>query len=171
MKALALLAGILGTTLLSAAAEDLARVARIPKDERDLAQAAADDFRLQLWDEAAAKYKAIISAHPDCLYAWSNLGVTRFQQGRLDLAAKAFSQAIALNPNDAFCLSDLGLIELQLGQYEQAIGTLKKAVTAQPADAVAYGYLGAAYEKLGRKAEADKAYEDARVLREKLDGP
>ena len=172
MKALILLTGIWGmATVLPALAEDLAHEARIPEGEQDLAQAAADDFRLQHWDNAAAKYKAIIAAHPDCLYAWSNLGVTRFQQGRLDLAADALSQAVKLNPNDAFCLTNLGIIYVQLGRYDEAVALLQKSVALHPNDPMSHNYLGGAYEKMGRRKEGEAEIEKARTLQHQQDGP
>jgi tetratricopeptide (TPR) repeat protein len=155
MKALILLAGILGLTLIPAAAEDLAHTARIPDDERDVAQAAADDFRGQRYEDAAAKYKAIIAAHPDCLYAWSNLGVVRFQEGHLEEARQALEKSLALNPDDVFCLSNLGIVYFQEGRYNDAITALKSAIALQPENRMNHVDLEQAYEKAGRKQDAE----------------
>lgn len=56
--------------------------ARLPDDMRETARDAADLFKKQKYDESAAKYQNIIDKYPESLYAWSNLGVVRFQQGK-----------------------------------------------------------------------------------------
>ncbi len=75
---------------------------RVPEDMRDTAQAASDLFKMQRFDDAAAKYQEIIDKYPESLYAWSNLGVVRFQQGKLNEALRALQQAVKLSPSDAF---------------------------------------------------------------------
>ena len=108
--------------------------ARLPDDMRDTAQEAADLFKNQKYDDSAAKYQTIIDKYPESLYAWSNLGVVRFQQGKFDEALKALQQAVKLSPTDAFSYSNLGIVYYQLGQYENAIDALNSAKALDPTD-------------------------------------
>jgi Flp pilus assembly protein TadD len=170
MKAMVLLAGILGMTLLPAGAEDLAHTTRLPADEREIAQAAADDFNAHRYEDAAAKYKAIIAAYSDCLYAWSNLGVVRFQEGHLEEARQALEHALTLQPNNAFDLSNLGIVYYQLGRFEDAKRMLKKAIQVQPYDPNSHNFLAATDEKTGDKDEAATEMEKARLLWKQREG-
>jgi Flp pilus assembly protein TadD len=165
-----LLAGILCLAFIPALAEDLAHTARLPDNERDVAEAAADDFRGQRYDDAAEKYKSIIAAYPDCLYAWSNLGVVRFQEGHLDDARRALEKAVALRPDDAFCLSNLGIVYYQMGRFEDAKRALKKAIQVQPYDPNSHNFLAATDEKIGQDEEAAVEMKKARLLYKQREG-
>ncbi len=135
--------------------------ARLPDDMRDTAQAAADLFKNQKYDESAAKYQNIIDKYPESLYAWSNLGVVRFQQGKFDEALKALQQAVKLSPTDAFSYSNLGIVYYQLGQYENAIEALNSAKALDPNDAKTHNYLGCACSQKGWQEVAEKEFRKA----------
>ncbi len=139
----------------------------IPNDMRNLAQKAAAAFKADRFDEAAEIYQKIIQAHPDSLYAWSNLGVVRFQQRRYDEARKALEQAVALNPKDAFCLSHLGLADLELKSYDDAIQSFEASIAIRPNDAMTHYNLSRAYEAVGRHADAERELNKARELQSK----
>jgi tetratricopeptide (TPR) repeat protein len=134
---------------------------------RDTAQAAADYFKMQKYDEAAAKYQTIIDKYPESLYAWSNLGVVRFQQGtndkdanspHFDQALKALQQATKLSPTDAFSYSNLGIVYYQMGQYENAISALERALALDPNDAKSHNYLGCACSQKGWQEVAEREF-------------
>jgi len=135
--------------------------ARLPDDMRDTAQAAADLFKNQKYDESAAKYQNIIDKYPESLYAWSNLGVVRFQQGKFDEALKALQQAVKLSPTDSFSYSNLGIVYYQLGQYENAIEALNSAKALDPTDAKTHNYLGCACSQKGWQEVAEKEFRKA----------
>ena len=135
--------------------------ARLPDDMRDTAQEAADLFKNQKYDESAAKYQTIIDKYPESLYAWSNLGVVRFQQGKFDEALKALQQAVKLSPTDAFSYSNLGIVYYQLGQYENAIDALNSAKALDPNDAKTHNYLGCACSQKGWQEVAEKEFRKA----------
>jgi Flp pilus assembly protein TadD len=140
---------------------DYSTKARLPDDMRDTAQQAADLFKMQRYDEAADKYQTIIEKYPDSLYAWSNLGVVRFQQGKLPEALKALQQAVKLSPTDAFSYSNLGIVYYQLGQYENAISALERALALDPSNAMAHNYLGCACSQKGWQEVAEKEFTKA----------
>ena len=135
--------------------------ARLPEDMRDTAQMAADLFKMQKYDEAAAKYQTIIDKYPESLYAWSNLGVVRFQQGDLTDALKALQQAVKLSPTDAFSYSNLGIVYYQLNQYENAIDALNAAKALDPNDPKTRNYLGCACSRKGWQEVAEKEFRKA----------
>lgn len=138
-----------------------AQRARLPDDMRDTAQQAADLFKNQRYDDAAMKYQSIIDKYPESLYAWSNLGVVRFQQGKLEEALKALQQAVKLSPTDAFSYSNLGIVYYQLGQYENAIDALNSAKALDPNDAKTHNYLGCACSQKGWQEVAEKEFRKA----------
>jgi Flp pilus assembly protein TadD len=135
--------------------------ARLPDDMRETAQDAADLFKNQKYDESADKYQSIIEKYPESLYAWSNLGVVRFQQGKYNEALKALQQAVKLSPTDAFSYSNLGIVYYQLNQYENAIDALNSAKALDPNDAKTHNYLGCAESQKGWQEVAEKEFRKA----------
>jgi Flp pilus assembly protein TadD len=135
--------------------------ARLPDDMRETAQEAADLFKNQKYDDSAAKYQSIIDKYPESLYAWSNLGVVRFQQGKFDEALKALQQAVKLSPTDAFSYSNLGIVYYQLNQFENAIDALNAAKALDPNDPKTHNYLGCACSQKGWSEVAEKEFRKA----------
>jgi len=125
---------------------------------RDTAQQAADLFKMKRYDEAADKYQTIINKYPESLYAWSNLGVVRFQQGNLDEALKALQQAVKLSPTDSFSYANLGIVYYEMKQYENAIDALNAAKALDPNDAKVRNYLGCACSQKGWQEAAEKEF-------------
>ena len=134
---------------------------RLPDDMRDTAQQAADLFKMQRYDDAADKYQSIIDKYPESLYAWSNLGVVRFQQGKLNEALKALQQSVKLSPSDAFSYMNLGIVYYQLNQYENAIDALEHAIALDPNNAKAHNYLGCACSQKGWQEVAEQQFRKA----------
>jgi Flp pilus assembly protein TadD len=140
---------VLGTIIASDSS-----ASRVPPDDRALAEQASSDFGAGHYDAAAAKFQAIIDKHPDSLYAWSNLGVTRFQQGELDEAVRAFKHAVHLNPRDAFAQTDLGMCYFEQGKYSAAIPPLERAESLNPDNSNIHAVLAHCYAKVGRTDDA-----------------
>ena len=134
---------------------------RLPDDMRDTAQQASDLFKMQRYDDAADKYQSIIDKYPESLYAWSNLGVVRFQQGKLTEALKALQQSVKLSPSDAFSYMNLGIVYYQLNQYENAIDALEHAIALDPNNAKAHNYLGCACSQKGWQEVAEQQFRKA----------
>ncbi|MDE1171836.1 MAG: tetratricopeptide repeat protein [Verrucomicrobium sp.] len=140
----------------NAPADDLSQKPKIPEELRPLAQQASDFFAQGKYDQAADVYSKIIEKYPDSLFAWSNLGVVRFQQQHYPEAEKALKQAIQLNPKDAFSYSILGIVYYQQGRYDDAIDALTKASALLPNDPRTHNYLGIAYSQKGWQEAAEK---------------
>jgi tetratricopeptide (TPR) repeat protein len=147
-----------GTTGQGQDSSQYAQKARLPDEMRDTAQEAADLFKMKRYDEAAAKYQTIIDKYPESLYAWSNLGVVRYQQGDLDDALKALQQAVKLSPTDSFSYANLGIVYYEMKQYENAIDALNAAKALDPNDAKVRNYLGCACSQKGWQEAAEKEF-------------
>ncbi len=143
----------------------------VPAVVAGLAKEANGFFVAKQFDEAAAKYEEILRQFPDNVYALSNLGVVRFQQGRFNESEEALAKAVRLAPQDAFSHSILGIVYYMTGRYDDAVTTLTRASTLDPNDAQTHNYLGIACSQKGwqsvaeqelRKAiEIDPKYADA----------
>jgi len=129
---------------------------RIPEEFRDVAEQAQKLFAQRKFDDAAAKYQIILNAYPDSLYALSNLGVVRFQQGNYAAAEKSLRRAVELAPQDAFSHTILGIALYQQGKYDQAITTLQRAIALDPKDPKTRNYLGISLSQLGRQESAEQ---------------
>jgi tetratricopeptide (TPR) repeat protein len=134
---------------------------RLPDDMREVAQEATDLFKMQRYDEAAAKYQMIIDKYPESLYAWSNLGVVRSQEGKLQDAMKALQQAVKLSPNDAFSYRNLGIVYYQLNQNDAAIDALERSIALDPNNVYSHDYLGCACSQKGWQEVAEKEFRKA----------
>jgi Flp pilus assembly protein TadD len=134
---------------------------RLPDDMREVAQEATDLFKMQRYDEAAAKYQMIIDKYPESLYAWSNLGVVRSQEGKLEEARKALQQAVKLSPNDAFSYRNLGIVYYQLNQNDAAIDALERSIALDPNNVYSHDYLGCACSQKGWQEVAEKEFTKA----------
>jgi len=133
----------------------------LPDDMKDTAQQAADLFKAGRYDDASAKYQSIIDKYPESIYAWSNLGVVRFQQGHLPEALKALQQAVKISPSDAFSYRSLGIVYYQMSQYDNAIGALERAIALDPNNVWSHDYLGCACAQKGWQEVAEKEFRKA----------
>lgn len=143
------------------ASYDYRTKAVVPEEVRAVAQEASDLFARKRFAEAAEKYKEMAEKYPESLYAWSNLGVTRFQMQDLPGAEEALKQAIKLNPNDYFSHSSLGIVYYQMNRYDDAVQVLTKATTLEPNDARSRNFLGIACSQKGWQEAAEQEFRKA----------
>jgi ankyrin repeat protein len=139
----------------------------VPPDMQNVAQMAADDFKQGRYDQAVAGYGQMTKAHPDSLYAWSNLGLVRFQQQRYTDARDAFEHAVQLKPDDPLATANLGMTYCRLDAYDKALPMLKTAIQLSPNDANAHYFLGLAYASLKQQKDADAEFQKAKDLQSK----
>jgi tetratricopeptide (TPR) repeat protein len=132
--------------------------AQLPDDSRDAATEASAAFAAGDFAKAADRYQQIIDKHPDCLYAWSNLGVVRFQQNDYEGARDALERSVAMSPEDAFSLENLGIVYYQLKRYDEGIDVLSKSIALTPNDSKAHNYLGCCYAEKGRQLDAEMEF-------------
>src|SRR5438477_1955646 len=118
----------LSTTLLFILAASLAIADEVPEDSRELATRAKEAFDHGRYSDASKIYERILVAHPDSLYALSNLGVVQFKTGKIKLAEKTFKRAISVAPKDAFSHCTLGIVYYSQGLYSQAMSEFSTAL-------------------------------------------
>jgi len=135
---------------------DVASKPRVPEDVRDLAQQASEFYANGRFDDAADRYEQMIERYPESLYAWSNLGVVRYQQKRYEDSSTALQQAVKLSPSDGFSYSILGIVYYQTGNLEEAIQALTRAKALDPNNAKTRNYLGIAAAQKGWQESAEK---------------
>lgn len=135
---------------------DYASKPRVPTEFRDVADEAVKLFSNRQFDAAAAKYQTILNAYPESLYALSNLGVVRFQQGNYPEAERILREAVRVSPQDAFSHSILGIVLYQQGKYDDAVMILTRAVALDPNDAKSRNYLGISASQKGWQESAEK---------------
>lgn len=81
--------------------------------------------------EAAARYREIVSAHPDSTVAWTDLGNAESQLGHSAAAEEAFRKALAADPQSRDALNNLAWLLYQQKRFDEA-ETLARRAVAQP---------------------------------------
>jgi tetratricopeptide (TPR) repeat protein len=115
--------------------------------------------------EAAAEFRAAISAEPTSVLAYRNLGNVLSSMGRGEEALTAFERAVALNPNDAQATYDLGSLLLETGRFEEAATMLRASLAADPKSAETLNNLGIALASQGNIREAVTLFERALAIK------
>lgn len=111
-------------------------------------------------DEAEARARALVAAHPDEARLQTLLGVTAASLGHRDAARTAFNAALARAPRDAVNYTNLGLLDLDAGMPESAVGRFAEALMLDPSSAAALRGLAQALRATG-KVERAMAVEQA----------
>jgi tetratricopeptide (TPR) repeat protein len=96
--------------------------------------------------------------YPDSAYARSNLGVLRYNQGKLEEAISEYRLAIRLDPKNAAAHVNLGNALLDQGKLEEAISEFRLAIQLDPKNASAHYDFGVALGDQGKVAEAISEY-------------
>ena len=76
-----------------------------------------------------------LSADPKDVAARVQLGIAKYQYGRLDAAAAEFGRALELDAKNAAALDDLGSVAFVKGDYAAAEKNFRAAAAADPTDA------------------------------------
>src|SRR5438270_815203 len=78
--------------------------------------------------EAAAQYRQIVTAHPDSVVAWTDLGNAESQLGHGTAAEEAFRKALELDPNSRDALNNLAWLLYQQKRLDEAESFARQAV-------------------------------------------
>ncbi|KAG8378679.1 hypothetical protein BUALT_Bualt07G0010400 [Buddleja alternifolia] len=114
--------------------------------------------------------KAAVARHNDCVYTWSNLGISLQLLEESSQAEEVYKHALSLATSQQahVIFSNLGNFYRQLRKYESAKAMFSKALELQPGYAPAYNNLGLVFVAEGHLKEAkfcfDKAIESDPVL-------
>lgn len=101
--------------------------------------------------------------------AWClvHLGEEYFKAGRYDEAEKAYDEALSVLPTYHFALSGKGKARAAAGDYENAVKFYTQAQEKVPLTGTVIE-LGNIYKKTGKTEEANKQYELAEFIEQKL---
>lgn len=116
------------------------------------------------YDEAAAKFNAVLQKEPDNLLALSNLGVALYRQQKFDEAELVLKKAIEVAPTDAGAYALLGMVHVRKGMIDPAFNELTRAVAIDPRNADAHNFLGITMSAKGQDASAEKEIRTALKL-------
>ena len=119
-----------------------------------LQRAAAGDFA-----GAEAGFARIVGERPNSGQALHLLGQVRLKLGRFAEAREPLERAAKFLPREATAQTNLAGCLMQLGQHEPALEALARAARLKPNDPAIAHNTGRALEALGRADEAERAYD------------
>jgi tetratricopeptide (TPR) repeat protein len=141
-----------------------AELANVPKPALDLYNSAlklANDGKNKA---AIEKLNQAISAHPNFMLAFNELGVQYQKIGELEKANEALQSALKISPKAFAPLVNHGIVLVRLKRYAEAEADLREALKEDDKSAIAHFYLGRALAYLGRFDDAEKELNTAVTL-------
>ena len=112
--------------------------------------------------EAALHYQKAVTIKPSAK-AYSGLGFSLDQLGRLDEASTAHRKAVQLDPKSGEAHANLALNHARKKELVEAVAAYRRAVALDPRVSTYYSLAGV-LRALGRDQEAEVEYENARRL-------
>ncbi len=112
--------------------------------------------------EAAVHYQQAVAIKPTAK-AYSGLGFSLDQLGRLDEASGAHQKAVQLDPDWGEAHANLALNHARKKELIEAVAAYRRAVALEPRVSTYYSLAGV-LRALGRDREAEAEYENARRL-------
>jgi tetratricopeptide (TPR) repeat protein len=134
----------------------------------DLLKDALEQHRSGRLDEAAQRYRQILSSEPghaDCLHL---LGMVAFQRGDADQAVELIRRAIAIHCTAASYYSNLGNVLQSQEKMAEAEACYRRALALRPDQAEVHLNLGHILKARGALDAALNSYRSARLLDSEL---
>lgn len=125
---------------------------------QELSSAAATAMNRQDYPKAEEYYEKLLQASPNAAEIYSNLGLARYLQKKIEPAEKAFGDALLRNSGLFVPNFFLGRIYFETGRYQEALPLLKNALELQPQQETARRFLAAVLVGLKRFDEAIVQY-------------
>jgi Flp pilus assembly protein TadD len=141
-----------------------ADLANVPKPAVELYSSALKLAQDGKNKAAIEKLNQAISAHPDFMLAFNELGVQYQKIGELDKADEALQSALKISPSSFAPLVNHGIVLVRLKKYADAEVDLRAALKENDQSAIAHFYLGRALAYLGNFDEAEKELNTAVTL-------
>lgn len=92
---------------------------------------------------------------------WGNLGTVRMMSGKVNEATRAYEARVRLAQGSAQAHADYGIALVQTGELTRGIAELKTAIDQEPNKPSFLSNYGYALHRAGRRAEAQRAFEQA----------
>ena len=119
--------------------------------------------KLERMDVLESSLRKVIALKPDHAHAYNALGYSLADRNvRLDEAKGLIDQALKIAPDDYYIIDSLGWVLYRQGKTEEALKELQRAYAGRP-DAEIAAHLGEVLWVLGRRAEAQKIWDEALV--------
>jgi tetratricopeptide (TPR) repeat protein len=119
--------------------------------------------KLERMDILESSLRKVIALRPDHAHAYNALGYSLADRNvRLDEAKGLIDQALKIAPDDYYIIDSLGWVLYRQGKTEEALKELQRAYAGRP-DAEIAAHLGEVLWVLGRRAEAQKVWDEALV--------
>jgi tetratricopeptide (TPR) repeat protein len=128
--------------------------------QADLAAAEAD-FNAQKWDDAVAKYRAILTKAPTLTMINLQIAAAYRNKKDYDGAIAAYNDLLKADPNNEKAKIGIGMTNLEKGDLDAAEKTLDDASQGPGATRELYYNLGEVKFARAKNDEAIKAYEKA----------
>lgn len=108
----------------------------------------------KVYKDLETLWKDTIAKNPGAFMAHSNLGVLRYNEGRLDEALVHFKDTLKVKPGAAVAHYNIGLIEHRQGDLEGAFESFGRAIAADPEHVMALVNYGKMLTDRGHYREA-----------------
>src|SRR5688572_23777999 len=141
-----------------------AELANVPKPAVDLYNSALKLAQEGKNKAAVEKLNQAISAHPNFMLAFNELGVQYQKVNELEKANEALQSALKISPASFTPLVNHGIVLVRLKKYAEAEVDLRAALKENDQSAIAHFYLGRALAYLGAFDEAEKELNTAITL-------
>jgi Flp pilus assembly protein TadD len=107
----------------------------------------------RLYRDPEVLWTHTLQHHPTCWLACNNLGILRYQAGKVDEAVKLWETALTSDPRSARTLTNLGYTHQQKGRLQEALSHYEKAIESDASFGGARYNYGTALLANGRVAE------------------
>lgn len=125
-------------------------------------------FDMNRIEDATRQYEICMN-HPDAgIQPLLSLGRCYANLGRQEDAKKMFEQVLEQQPHNSFARGELGKLQFADEEFEQALKNLEAAYPSRRWDFDLANSLARTLEVFGRRDEAQKLFEQANLVREKL---
>ncbi len=112
------------------------------------------------YDQAATKFRTVLTRDPGNLEARFNLGLAYLNMGKMNEAITEFKQAIGVNPQCTECWGNLAIAYENLGRSDKALGALHQAVNNNPGNIEARINLATMYANANQLNNAIAQYKE-----------
>ena len=127
---------------------------------QELSSAAATAMKHQDYQKAAEYYEKLLQLAPNAAEIYSNLGLARYFQKKIEPAEKAFEEALRRNSNLFVPNFFLGRLYFETGRYQRALPLLQNALELQPQQEAVRRFIAAVLVGLNRFDEAIAQYKE-----------
>ncbi len=137
------------------------------RQEAPPGQANPGQMAMNASPEQASKIMALeqqVSANPNDVNSWSQLGHVYFDTNRYAQAINAYNKSLALRPDDPNILTDLGLMYRATGKFAEALAAFEKANGINPRHEQSLLNKGIVHMDLQESAKAIQAWEQLLVI-------